>query len=81
MALILYFDFKEPKIDKWTQRQTVKQTNGQKGRKDRQIERWKGIQSDEWTDKKRIEWPDGLQQTDRQIDKNTDRQTDRQTNV
>ena len=82
MALILYFNFKEPKIDKWTERQirqTVKQTNGQKGRKDRQIERWKGRQSDEWTDKKRIEWPDRPQQTDRQIDKNTDRQTDRQT--
>ena len=46
MALILYFDFKEPKIDKWTERQirqtypkTDSQTDQWSERQKRQIDK------------------------------------------
>ena len=46
MALILYFDFKEPKIDKWTERQIIQtypktdsQTDQWSERQKRQIDR------------------------------------------
>lgn len=42
MALILYFDFKEPKIDKWTERQ-IRQTYP---KTDSQTDQWSERQID-----------------------------------
>ena len=90
MALILYFDFKEPKIDKWTERQirqthpkTDSQTDQWPERQKRQIDRQTDGRADSQLNGQIKRELNGQTDFNRLIDRQTkiltDRPPDRQT--